>query len=205
MKQDIVGNNVPVFFIQDAARFPDLVHAVKPEPDKEMPQAATAHDTAWDYFSQQPSALHTLLWAMSGWGIPRSYRHTDGFGVHSFRMVTEDGASKLVKFHFKSMQGRASLLWEEAQVLAGVNPDYHRQDLWDAIENGHFPEWELGVQVVEESDALAFGFDMLDPTKILPEDLVPVQPLGKLVLNRNPINYFAETEQVMVGEVGATQ
>lgn len=165
-----------------------------------MPQAATAHDTAWDFFSQQPSSLHTLFWAMSGWGIPRSYRHTDGFGVHTFRMVTDDGASKFVKFHFKSMQGRASLLWEEAQLLAGLNPDYHRKDLWDAIENGHFPEWEFGVQVVEESDALAFGFDMLDPTKILPEDLVPIQPLGKLVLDRNPTNYFAETEQIMVSE-----
>ncbi|ETN40034.1 uncharacterized protein HMPREF1541_04309 [Cyphellophora europaea CBS 101466] len=194
---DIVGNNIPVFFIQDAIRFPDLIHAVKPEPDREIPQAATGHDTAWDFFSQQPSTLHTLFWAMSGWGIPRSYRHTDGFGVHSFRMVTDEGESKLVKFHFKSLQGRASLVWEEAQILSAINPDYHRQDLWTSIENGHFPEWEFGVQVVDESDALAYGFDMLDPTKILPEDLVPVQPLGRLVLNRNPTNYFAETEQVM--------
>ncbi|TLD15434.1 uncharacterized protein PgNI_00847 [Pyricularia grisea] len=199
---DIVGNNVPVFFIQDAIQFPDLVHAVKPSPDKEIPTAATAHDSAWDFFSQQSSSLHALFWAMSGYGIPRSYRHMDGFGVHTFRMVTDDGESKLVKFHFKTKQGKASLVWEEAQVLSGKNPDFHRQDLWDAIEAGHGPEWEFGVQVVNEEDALRFGFDMLDPTKILPEDLVPVHPLGLLKLDRNPVNYFAETEQIMASRIG---
>ncbi|QSZ29020.1 hypothetical protein DSL72_003530 [Monilinia vaccinii-corymbosi] len=194
---DIVGNNIPVFFIQDAILFPDLIHAVKPSPDSEVPQAATAHDSAWDFFSQQPSTLHTLFWAMAGNGIPRSYRHMDGFGVHTFRLVTDSGTSKLVKWHWKSKQGKASLVWEEAQVLAGKNADFHRKDLWDAIESGNGPEWELGIQVVEEEDVLKFGFDLLDPTKILPEELVPVQKIGVMKLNANPRNYFAETEQVM--------
>lgn len=140
---DIVGNNIPVFFIQDAIQFPDLIHAVKPRPDNEIPQAATAHDTAWDFFSQQPSSLHTLFWAMSGHGIPRSFRHMDGFGVHTFRFVKGDGKSKFVKFHVKTLQGVAGMLWEEAEVAGGKNPDYHRQDLFDAIENGRFPEWEV--------------------------------------------------------------
>ena len=196
---DIVGNNVPVFFIQDAIRFADLIHAVKPSPDNEIPQAATAHDTEWDFFSQQPSSLHTLFWAMAGNGIPRSYRHMDGFGVHTFRFVTDDGQSKLIKWFWKTKQGRASLVWEEAQVLSGKNADFHRQDLWDAIESGNGPEWELGVQVMDESDQQKFGFDLLDPTKIVPEELVPVQRIGKLTLNQNPRNFFAETEQVMVG------
>lgn len=138
---DIVGNNIPVFFIQDAILFPDLIHAVKPAPDREIPQAATAHDSAWDFFSQQPSSLHTLFWAMAGNGIPRSYRHMDGFGIHTFRFVTEDGSSKFVKWHWKTKQGKASLVWEEAQVLAGKNADFHRQDLWDAIASGNGPEW----------------------------------------------------------------
>ncbi|RDW87743.1 putative catalase-3 [Coleophoma crateriformis] len=194
---DIVGNNIPVFFIQDAIQFPDLIHAVKPMPDKEIPQAATAHDSAWDFFSQQPSSLHTLFWAMAGNGIPRSFRHMDGFGIHTFRFVTDDGTSKLVKFHWKSMQGRASLVWEEAQALAGKNADAHRQDLWDAIDSGNGPSWEFGVQIIEEADVLKYGFDLLDPTKFLPEELVPVQILGKMTLNQNPRNYFAETEQVM--------
>ncbi|PQE12399.1 Catalase B protein [Rutstroemia sp. NJR-2017a BVV2] len=194
---DIVGNNVPVFFIQDAILFPDLIHAVKPSPANEIPQAATAHDSAWDFFSQQPSTLHTLLWAMSSHGTPRSYRHMDGFGVHTFRLVTDSGSSKLIKWHWKSKQGRASLLWEEAQVLAGKSADFHRRDLWDAVEKGWAPEWELGVQVVEEGDVLRFGFDLLDPTKFLPEELVPVTKLGVMRLNANPRNYFAETEQVM--------
>ncbi|KAI9644802.1 catalase A [Ciborinia camelliae] len=194
---DIVGNNIPVFFIQDAILFPDLIHAVKPSPDNEIPQAATAHDSAWDFFSQQPSTLHTLFWAMAGNGIPRSFRHMDGFGVHTFRLVTDSGTSKLVKWHWKSKQGKASLVWEEAQVLAGKNADFHRQDLWDAIESGNGPEWELGIQVVEEDDVLKYGFDLLDPTKILPEELVPVQKIGVMKLNANPRNYFAETEQVM--------
>jgi catalase len=196
---DIVGNNIPVFFLQDAILFPDLIHAVKPMPDREIPQAATAHDTAWDFFSQQPSCLHTLFWACAGNGIPRSFRHMDGFGIHTFRFVTDAGQSKLIKWFWKTQQGRASLVWEEAQVLSGKNSDFHRQDLWDAIESGNGPEWELGVQIVDESDALSFGFDLLDPTKIIPEELVPVTILGKMKLDTNPRNYFAETEQVMVG------
>ncbi|KFA68827.1 hypothetical protein S40285_01137 [Stachybotrys chlorohalonatus IBT 40285] len=194
---DIVGNNIPVFFIQDAIQFPDLIHAVKPSPDSEIPQAASAHDSAWDFFSQQTSTLHTLFWAMAGYGIPRSYRHMDGFGIHTFRLVTDDGATKLVKWHWKSRQGRASLVWTEAQRIAGANPDYHRQDLWNAIESGHFPEWELMVQVIDEEDALAFGFDVLDPTKIIPVEYAPLQPLGVMRLDANPVNYFAETEQIM--------
>lgn len=141
---DIVGNNIPVFFIQDAIQFPDLIHAVKPKQDREIPQAATAHDSAYDFFSQQPSSLHTLLWAMSGHGIPRSFRHVDGFGVHTFRLVTDDGSSKLVKWHWKSMQGKASLVWEEAQAVAGKNADFHRKDLFESIDAGRYPEWEVG-------------------------------------------------------------
>ncbi|KAJ5116707.1 hypothetical protein N7456_001055 [Penicillium angulare] len=194
---DIVGNNIPVFFIQDAILFPDLIHAVKPSGDNEIPQAATAHDSAWDFFSQQPSSLHTLMWAMAGHGIPRSFRHVDGFGVHTYRLVTDKGDSKLVKFHWKGLQGKASFVWEEAQQTAGKNADFMRQDLWDAIEAGRYPEWELGVQIMDEDDQLRFGFDLLDPTKIVPEEYVPVTKLGKMTLNRNPRNYFAETEQVM--------
>ncbi|KAI1212919.1 catalase 3 precursor [Annulohypoxylon truncatum] len=194
---DIVGNNIPVFFIQDAIRFPDLIHSVKPSPDSEIPQAATAHDSAWDFFSQQPSTLHTLFWAMAGFGIPRSFRHMDGFGVHTFRLVKDDGTSKLVKWHWKTKQGKASLYWEEAQILSGKNADAHRQDLFEAIEAGNGPEWELAVQVVDEDQALAFGFDLLDPTKILPEEYAPLQKLGVMKLHTNPTNYFAETEQIM--------
>ncbi|KAI2631016.1 catalase 3 precursor [Hypoxylon sp. NC1633] len=194
---DIVGNNIPVFFIQDAIRFPDLIHSVKPSPDSEIPQAATAHDSAWDFFSQQPSTLHTLFWAMAGFGIPRSFRHMDGFGVHTFRLVTDDGTSKLVKWHWKTKQGRASLYWEEAQILSGKNADAHRQDLFDAIASGNGPEWELAVQIVDEDKTLAFGFDLLDPTKIIPEELAPLQKLGVMKLHTNPTNYFAETEQIM--------
>ncbi|KAJ5118433.1 hypothetical protein N7526_010070 [Penicillium atrosanguineum] len=194
---DIVGNNIPVFFIQDAILFPDLIHAVKPRGDNEIPQAATAHDSAWDFFSQQPSSLHTLMWAMAGHGIPRSVRHVDGFGVHTYRFVTDNGTSKLVKFHWKTLQGKASLVWEEAQQTAGKNADFLRQDLFDSIEAGRYPEWELGVQIMDENDQLRFGFDLLDPTKIVPEELVPITPIGKMQLNRNPLNYFAETEQIM--------
>ncbi|KAL7271725.1 hypothetical protein RUND412_005493 [Rhizina undulata] len=194
---DIVGNNIPVFFIQDAIQFPDLIHAVKPRPDNEIPQAATAHDSAWDFFSQNPSTLHTLMWALSGHGIPRSFRHVDGFGVHTYRFVNDDGESKLVKYHFTTQQGLASLIWSEALVLSGQNPDFHRQDLFDAIEAGNYPEWEVGVQIMDESDVLKFGFDLLDPTKIVPVELVPITPIGKFVLNRNTRNYFAETEQAM--------
>ena len=199
---DIVGNNIPVFFIQDAIQFPDLIHSVKPQPDSEIPQAGTAHDSAWDFFSQNPSTMHTLMWALSGRGISRSYRHMDGFGVHTFRFVNDDGQSKLIKWHFKTKQGLASLIWQESHTLAGLNPDFHRKDLWDAIESKNYPEWEVGVQIVDEKDVLRFGFDLLDPTKFIPEELVPVTPLGKLVLNRNPRNYFAETEQVMVSIPG---
>ncbi|KAL4966442.1 catalase catB [Aspergillus stella-maris] len=194
---DIVGNNIPVFFIQDAIQFPDLIHAVKPKGDNEIPQAATAHDAAWDFFSQQPSSLHTLLWAMAGHGIPRSFRHVDGFGVHTYRLVTDDGSTKLVKFHYKSLQGKASFVWEEAQQISGKNPDFLRQDLFESIEAGRYPEWELNVQIMDEEDQTRFGFDLFDPTKIVPEELVPLTPIGKFTLNRNPRNYFAETEQVM--------
>jgi len=162
-----------------------------------MPQAATAHDSAWDFFSSQPSTMHTLFWAMSGNGIPRSYRHMDGFGVHTFRLVNDKGESKLVKWHWKTKQGKASLVWEEAQVLAGKNADFHRQDLFDAIESGNGPEWELCVQIMDEDQELAFGFDLLDPTKFVTEELVPLTKLGVMKLDRNPTNYFAETEQIM--------
>ncbi|KAM0562258.1 hypothetical protein ACHAPJ_002705 [Fusarium lateritium] len=174
-----------------------LIHAVKPSPDSEIPQAATAHDSAWDFFSQQTTTLHTLFWAMAGNGIPRSYRHMDGFGVHTFRFVTDDGDTKFVKFHWKTKQGKASLVWDEAQHLAGKNADYHRADLWNAIESGNGPEWELNAQIFDEDQALAFGFDVLDSTKIIPEEYVPLQSIGLMKLDANPVNYFAETEQVM--------
>lgn len=192
---DIVGNSIPVFFIQDAIQFPDLVHAVKPKPDSEIPQAATGHDSAWDFFTQQPSALHTVFWAMSGHGIPRSMRHVDGFAVHTFRLVTDSGKTTFAKIRWRTLQGKSSMVFEEAQALAGKNPDYHRQDLWDAIASGKFPEWELGFQMVDEADQDKFDFDLMDPTKFIPEDQVPFTPIGKMVLNRNPLNYFAETEQ----------
>ncbi|KAL9071789.1 MAG: hypothetical protein Q9157_005346 [Trypethelium eluteriae] len=194
---DIVGNNIPVFFIQDAIQFPDLIHAVKPRPDNEIPQAATAHDTAWDFFSQNPSSLHTLFWALSGHGIPRSFRFMDGFGIHTFRFVNANGDSKLVKFHFTSQQGSASLIWPEAQATAGQNGDFHRSDLFAAIESGNFPAWEMGVQIMDEADVLKYGFDLLDPTKIVPVEDVPITPIGRIVLNQNTRNYFAETEQAM--------
>ncbi|KAK6005419.1 hypothetical protein QM012_007061 [Aureobasidium pullulans] len=193
---DIVGINLPIFFIQDAMQFPDMVHALKPQPDKQIPQAATAHDTAYDFFSQQPSTLNMLMLIMSGYSLPRSYRHMSGFGVHTMRMVTEEGDSKLIRWHWKSKQGTASLLWEEAQAINGKNPDYHRKDLWDAIKNGAYPEYELGVQIMDEDQQLAFGFDVLDATKWIPEELVPITILGKMTLNANPTNYFAETESI---------
>ncbi len=193
---DLVGNNIPVFFIQDGAKFPDFVHAVKPEPDREIPQASSAHDTFWDFVSLVPETTHTVFWAMSDRGIPRSYRMMEGFGVHTFRLVNAKGDSSFVKFHWKPLLGVHSLVWDEAQQLAGKDPDFHRRDLWDAIEAGHFPEWELGVQIVPEKDALRHGFDLLDATKLLPEELVPVQRVGKLVLDSNPKNFFAEVEQV---------
>ncbi|KAK7472014.1 hypothetical protein VKT23_000121 [Stygiomarasmius scandens] len=191
---DIVGNNIPVFFVQDAIQFPDVIHATKPSPDSET---QNTHDRAYDFFAQNPAALHTFLWQLAGSGIPRSYRHMDGFGVNTYRFVNDNGDSKLVKFHFKTQQGRASLIWPEAVALAGQNPDAHRTDLFGAIASGNYPEWELSVQIVDEEDVTRFGFDLLDPTKIIPETIVPLTPIGKFVLNRNPINYFAETEQVM--------
>jgi catalase len=193
---DLVGNNIPVFFIQDGIKFPDFVHAVKPEPRHEMPQAASAHDTFWDFVSLQPETLHMVMWVMSDRGIPRSFRTMEGFGVHTFRFINKDGAACLVKFHWKPALGVHSLVWDEAQKIAGADPDFHRRDLWEAIERGDFPEYELGVQIVDEKDQLKYGFDMLDATKLLPEELVPVRRIGKLTLNRNPDNFFAETEQV---------
>ncbi len=193
---DLVGNNIPVFFIQDAMKFPDLVHAVKPEPHHGMPQAASAHDTFWDFVSLMPESTHMLMWVMSDRGIPRSFRMMQGFGVHTFRFVNEAGESRLVKFHWTPRLGTHSLAWDEAVKISGADPDYHRRDLWEAIEAGEFPEWELGVQVFTEEQANKFSFDVLDATKIVPEELVPVEPIGRLVLNRNPDNFFAETEQV---------
>jgi catalase len=193
---DLVGNNMPVFFIQDAMKFPDLVHAVKPEPDNEMPQAASAHDTFWDFISLVPESTHMIMWTMSDRALPRSYRMMEGFGVHTFRFINADGVSSFVKFHWKPLLGVHSVAWDEAQKISGKDPDFHRRDLWDAIESGNFPEWELGIQVVPEADEHKFEFDLLDPTKLIPEELVPVQRIGKLTLNRNPDNFFAETEQV---------
>ncbi|WP_293788336.1 catalase [uncultured Pedobacter sp.] len=193
---DLVGNNMPVFFIQDAVKFPDLVHAVKPEPDNEIPQAASAHDTFWDFISFMPESAHMIMWLMSDRAIPRSYRMMEGFGVHTFRFVNASGVASFVKFHWKPLLGVHSVAWDEAQNISGKDPDFHRRDLWDAIEAGAFPEWELGVQIVAEEDEFKFGFDLLDPTKIIPEELVPVQRIGKMTLNRNPDNFFAETEQV---------
>ena len=194
---DLVGNNIPVFFIQDGIKFPDLIHAAKPEPDREIPQAQTAHDTFWDFASLAPESTHMLMWIMSDRAIPRSFRTMEGFGVHTFRLVNAEGATTLVKFHWKPVAGKASLVWEEAQKLAGVDPDFHRRDLWEAIGAGAFPEWDLGIQVFPDSDEQTFeGIDLLDPTKLVPEELAPVRLIGRMTLNRNPVNYFAETEQV---------
>ena len=193
---DLVGSSAPVFFIQDAIKFPDLVHALKPEPHHGMPQASSAHDTFWDFVSLMPESTHALMWLMSDRALPRSWRMMEFFGVHSFRFINAHGAAHFVKFHWKPKLGRHALAWDEAQKIAGRDPDFHRRDLWEAIARGHFPEWELGVQLVEEGKADALGIDLLDPTKLVPEELVPVQPVGKLVLNRNPENFFGECEQV---------
>ncbi|MEU8633606.1 catalase [Amycolatopsis sp. NPDC048633] len=194
---DLVGNNIPVFFIQDGIKFPDIIHAAKPHPDREIPQAQSAHDTFWDFVSTHTEATHHVLWQMSDRAIPRSYRTMEGFGVHTFRLVNADGESALAKFHWKPKLGVHSLVWEEAQLLNGVDPDFHRRDLADAIESGAFPQWELGVQIFPDTPRQTFeGIDLLDPTKLVPEELAPVQPVGMLTLNRNPTNYFAETEQV---------
>jgi catalase len=193
---DLVGNNMPVFFIQDANKFPDLVHAVKPEPHNEIPQAQSAHDTFWDFVSLTPESAHMLMWAMSDRALPRSYATMEGFGVHTFRLVDAKGGWRFVKFHWKPLKGVCSLVWDEANLLMGRDPDFNRRDLWEAIERGDFPEWELGLQIVEPADEHKFDFDLLDATKIIPEELVPVRKVGKLTLNRNPDNFFAETEQV---------
>jgi catalase len=193
---DLVGNNMPVFFIQDAMKFPDLIHAAKPEPHNQMPQAATAHDTFWDFVSLMPESTHMLMWIMSDRAIPRSYRMMQGFGVHTFRLVNAQGKSTFCKFHWKPLLGTHSLVWDEAAKIMGADPDFHRRDLWEAIESGHYPEWELGLQLFSEADAEKFSFDVLDSTKLIPEELVPVKAVGRMVLNRNPDNFFAETEQV---------
>ena len=193
---DLVGNNIPIFFIQDAMKFPDLVHAAKPEPHFAMPQAGSAHDTFWDFASLMPEITAMLMWAMSDRAIPRSYRTMQGFGVHTFRLVNAAGESHFVKFHWSPLAGTHSLVWDEAVKISGADSDFHRRDLWEAIEAGAYPEYELGVQIFTEEQAEGFTFDVLDPTKIVPEELVPVVPVGKLVLNRNPDNFFAETEQV---------
>ena len=193
---DLVGNNIPVFFIQDAIKFPDLVHALKPEPHNEMPQAASAHDTFWDFIANNQESAHMVMWAMSDRAIPRSYRMMEGFGVHTFRFVNEEGKGRFVKFHWKPKLGVQSLVWDEAQKLAGKDPDFHRRDLYESIEKGDFPEYELGVQIIEEEDEFNFDFDILDPTKLWPEEIVPVKLIGKMTLDRNQDNVFAETEQV---------
>ncbi len=193
---DLVGNNIPVFFIQDANKFPDLIHAVKPEPHNEIPQAASAHDTFYDFISLMPESMHMLMWVMSDRAMPRSLRMMEGFGVHTFRLVNDEGKSCFVKFHWKPLLGVHSVAWNEAQTISGKDPDFHRRDLWEAIDSGNFPEWEFGVQIVPEEDELKYDFDLLDATKLIPEELVPVRRIGKMTLNRNPDNYFAETEQV---------
>ena len=193
---DLVGNNMPIFFIQDAMKFPDLVHAVKPEPHNGVPQAGSAHDTFWDFVSLMPESTHMLMWVMSDRAIPRSLRMMQGFGVHTFRLVNHKNDSLFCKFHWKPMFGTHSLTWDEAVKISGADPDFHRRDLWEAIESGDFPEWELGIQTFTEQQSEQFSFDVLDATKLIPEELVPVVPIGRMVLNRNPDNFFAETEQV---------
>ncbi|QLE02836.1 catalase [Galbibacter sp. BG1] len=193
---DLVGNNMPIFFIQDAMKFPDLIHAVKPEPDREIPQAASAHDTFYDFVSHTPETLHNQIWLMSDRAIPRSFRMMEGFGIHTFRFINADGKSHFVKFHWKPLLGIKSITWDEAVKIHGADSDFHRRDLWDAIEEGNYPEWELGVQVIPQEDEHSFDFDLLDPTKLIPEEMVPVKRIGKMTLNRNPDNFFAETEQV---------
>lgn len=193
---DLVGNNIPVFFIQDAIKFPDLVHAAKQEPDRGFPQAQSAHDNFWDFVTLMPESMHMLMWAMSDRAIPRSFRFMEGFGVHSFRFINKAGEARFVKFHWKPALGLQSVVWNEALKINGADPDFHRRDMWDAIQRGDFPEWELGVQVFDDAFADQFEFDVLDSTKIIPEEQIPVKPIGKLVLNRVVDNFFAETEQV---------
>ena len=196
---DLVGNNMPVFFIQDPIKFPDLVHAAKPAPDRDFPQAQSAHDNFWDFVSLMPESLHMVLWLMSDRALPRSFRFMEGFGVHTFRFVNEAGQAAFVKFHWKPKLGVQSVLWNEAVKINGADPDFHRRDLWDAIEAGDFPEWELGLQLFDDETAALLPFDPLDPTKLIPEELVPIRRAGRLVLDRNVKNAFAETEQVAFG------
>ena len=193
---DLVGNNIPVFFIQDAIKFPDLIHSVKMEADRGYPQAASAHDTFWDFISLMPESTHMIMWAMSDRTIPRSLRTMQGFGIHTFRLVNAKGKSTLVKFHWKPKQGVQSTCWDEAVKIAGADPDFHRRDLFESIQRGDVPEWELGIQAFDERFADSLPFDVLDPTKIIPEEILPVRPIGRMVLNRWPDNFFAETEQV---------
>lgn len=193
---DLVGNNIPVFFIQDAIKFPDLIHAAKQEPDRDFPQAQTAHDNFWDFISLTPESMHMVMWAMSDRAIPRSFRFMEGFGVHTFRFVNAKDESTFVKFHWKPKLGLQSVAWNEAVKINGADPDFHRRDLWQAIQSGNFPEWELQVQLFDQEFADSFDFDVLDPTKIIPEEILPPQPIGRLVLDRMPDNFFAETEQV---------
>jgi len=193
---DLVGNNMPVFFIQDAIKFPDLVHAIKPEPHNEIPQASAAHDNFWDFISLMPESMHMIMWVLSDRALPRSYAEMEGFGVHTFRLINQFNESRFVKFHWKPKAGVHSIAWDEAQNISGKDPDFHRRDLWESIEAGNFPEWELGLQIVPEADEFKYSFDLLDPTKLIPEELVPVIKVGKMTLNRNPDNFFAETEQV---------
>ncbi|MEK7413976.1 MAG: catalase [Planctomycetota bacterium] len=193
---DLVGNNIPVFFIQDAIKFPDLIHAVKMEPDRGFPQSATAHDTFWDFISLTPESMHMVMWIMSDRTIPRSLRMIEGFGVHSFRLVDQVGGSIFVKFHWRPKLGLQSTLWDEAVKIAGADPDFHRRDMWEAVSSGAFPEWEFAVQIFTQEEANSFPFDHLDPTKLIPEELVPLKVIGRMVLDRMPENFFAETEQV---------
>jgi len=192
---DLVGNNIPVFFIQDAMKFPDLIHSVKPEPDRAFPQAASAHDTFWDFITLMPESLHMIMWAMSDRAIPRSLRMMEGFGVHTFRLINEEGEQKFVKFHWRPKLGNCSVLWDEALKINGADPDFHRRDLWEAISQGNFPEYELGFQVFDQEFADKFEFDVLDATKLIPEEVLPLEFVGKMVLDRNVDNFFAETEQ----------
>ncbi|MGR9274581.1 catalase [Rhizobium leguminosarum] len=192
---DLVGNNIPVFFIQDAIKFPDVIHSVKPEPDRQFPQAQSAHDNFWDFITLTPESMHMIMWVMSDRAIPRSFRFMEGFGVHTFRFVNAADESTFVKFHWKPKLGLQSVAWNEAVKINGADPDFHRRDLWQSIQSGAFPEWELCVQLFDQDFADTFDFDILDPTKIIPEEILPVKPIGRLVLDRMPENFFAETEQ----------
>ena len=193
---DLVGNNIPVFFIQDGIKFTDLIHAAKPEPDRDFPQAQTAHDTFWDFASLMPESTHMLMWIMSDRAIPRSFRMMEGFGIHTFRFINEEGKATYVKFHWRPKLGMQSVVWDEAVKINGADPDFHRRDLWSAIDEGKFPEWELGLQLFDEDFAAKFDFDVLDSTKLIPEEILPLRIVGRMVLDRLVDNFFAETEQV---------